>query len=165
MIVKIRGVFLLFVLFCNLVVMAQEDAESKVDKPEFVDRPYLLIDDGELTSLEENVVQINKRSMIMTSSDVPSVVIPNKSSYRFIIDIKAEDITLGLVLYKIKPIDGGLGLDLKGRKALSMLEQSKVPINFKQISGTIYEIIPSTELEFGDYAFSLVMSSFVFRVE
>lgn len=149
-------------LLFSLSLCAQE-------KPEFIDKPYLSIDNKTPIPIEENQILIKYKGanaiMLMTTSDVPSTVVPSGSDFKFVINLKNQEIVQGLVLYQLESVKDGLALVMKGMKAQEQLAEKTIKLNFKEISDGLYEIVPSKELVSGDYAFNLVMTSFVFRVE
>lgn len=139
------------------------------EKPEFVDKPFVSINGGKPIAIEENHILATRKlsgkiTRLMTSSEVPNTQIPNNAGYEFVIDLRNKEILQDLALYRLESVKGGLALLLDERKAQQQLAEKSVKLNFKELDG-FYQIVPSKQLSPGDYAFTLGLTSFVFRVE
>ncbi len=139
-------------------------------KPEFIDKPYILLDSSRaLIALEENNINVKPKmsKMIYTIGD--SVAAKNAVSdsipYLFIMDLRNKEIVQKLVIYKLEEYKGKRALVIRAGTSPDKLEESIIKVNFKDMGDGLYNLIPQRKLEPGEYAFILNWSSYSFRVE
>lgn len=140
-------------------------------KPEFTDLPYAWVkESNELIQLSKETADMKAGMKMSYKYAGPSseVKISGEKSFSFVVNSTMPATLTSMKLYKleVKKKFRQVAVVAAGIGKVNMKDENAIDFNSKKISDDdVYEIVLSSKLEKGEYAFTNGMNSYTFSVE